>query len=29
MCLDTVIDLNETLNMVAGDNFDAVTDLRL
>ena len=27
MCLDTVTDMNETLNIVTGDNFDAVIDL--
>ena len=27
MCLDTVTDMNETLNVVAGANFDAVIDL--
>ena len=27
MCLDTVTDMNETLNVVTGANFDAVIDL--
>ena len=27
MCLDTVTDMNETLNIVTGDNSDAVIDL--
>lgn len=27
MCLDTITDTNETLNIVPGDNFDADTDL--
>ena len=27
MCLDTVIDMNETLNIVTGANSDAVIDL--
>ena len=29
MCLDIVTDMNETLNIVTGDNSDAVIDLRL
>ena len=29
MCLDRVTDMNQTLNLVTGDNSDAVTDLRL
>ena len=28
MCLDTVTDMNETLNTLTGDNSDAVIDLR-
>ena len=27
MCLDTVTDMNETLNIVTGDNSDAIIDL--
>ena len=27
MCLDTVTDMNETLNIVTGDNSDDVIDL--
>ena len=27
MCLDTVTDMNETLNTVTGDNSDVVIDL--
>ena len=29
MCLDTVTDMNETLNIVTDDNSDAVIDLGL
>ena len=29
MCLDTVSDMNETLNIVTGDNSNAVVDLAL
>ena len=29
MCLNTVTDMNETLNIVTGDNSDAVIDLGL
>ena len=29
MCLDTVTGMNETVNIVTGDNSDAVTDLGL
>ena len=29
MCLDTVTDMNETLNIVTGDNSDTVIDLEL
>ena len=29
MCLDTVTDMNETLNIVTDDNSDAVIDLEL
>ena len=29
MCLDIVSDMNETLNIVTGDNSDTVIDLRL
>ena len=29
MCLNTVTNMNETLNIVTGDNFDAVNDLGL
>ena len=29
MCLDIVTDMNETLNIVTGDNSDAAIDLRL
>ena len=29
MCLDTVTDMNETVNIVTDDNSDAITDLGL
>ena len=29
MCLDIATDMNETLNIVTGDNSDTVIDLRL
>ena len=29
MCLNTVTDMNETLNIVTGDNSDTVIDLEL